>query len=264
MGINIAVIGGTGIYNLPDVTEVEKQVIKTPYGSAIVNIGTLTGKRVAFLTRHGETHGIAPGQINFRANIWALKTLGVKNIIATACSGSLNSSYPPGTLVLLDQFIEFTKGRPDSFYGGSDRHSEKIAHVDMTHPYCNRLKQVVKSAGMSMGIDVLDGATYACMEGPRFETESEIRMLRILGADLVAHTQYPEVALAREAEICYCAIGVIANMAAGICDEHVSATDMKTAMGKIFDNVQNVIAKTIQLLSDEDCWCQHALSDSYL
>lgn len=263
--IRVGVIGGTGIYKLPGVSELHKERIDTEYGQVIVNIGNLGGKAIAFLTRHGENHSTSPGQINYRANIRAMQKIGVKQIFATACSGSLNPKYGAGSFVLLDQFLDFTKNRPASFFYNDGSEDRKIAHVDLTHPYCNRLEKVILKAGEKLEIDVKTGATYCCQEGPRFETEAEIEMFRILGGDLVAHTQYPEVALAREAEICYAAIAIVSNMAAGVKDEHVSATELKCNMSQLFEKVQILLAKSTELLEeDDDCWCKHALDDAFL
>lgn len=263
--IRIGIIGGTGVYQIPGVENLEKRKVDTPYGSVMVSIGILSGKTVAFLTRHGEHHSISPGQINYRANMYAMKSLGVKQLIATACSGSLNPEYGTGSFVMLEQFIELTRSRIDSFYQNDGSRDEKIAHVDMTTPYCGRLGQVVIDAGKEMGIEVKKGATYCCVEGPRFETKAEIDMIRRLGGDLVAQTQYPEVALAREAEICYAAIGVISNMAAGIEEEHVSAIELKNSMATLFNTVQILIAKAVERMDEKDtCWCQTALAESYL
>ena len=262
---SIGIIGGTGVYQLPGVANLKKETVKTEFGDISVNTGDLGGKHIAFLTRHGENHTIAPSEINFRGNIRAMQLLGVRQIIATACSGSMNPDYPEGSFVLLDQFLDFTKGRPASFYSGERYISDRIAHVDVTHPYCRRLSDVVEKAGREAGIKVLRGATYCCQEGPRYETDAEIRMFRMLGGDLVAHTQYPEVVLAREAEICYAAIGMVANMAAGITAEHVSSTELKDIMEGMFSTVQQLLAKTVELIDEEeDCWCQHALENAFL
>lgn len=261
----IGIIGGTGVYKLPGVENLEKITVQTEYGEVAVNTGDLGGRHIAFLTRHGENHSIAPGQINFRANIRAMKKLGVRSLIATACSGSMNPAYPEGSFVLLDQFLDFTKNRPASFFAGDVTISDRIAHVDVTHPYCARLGEVIKKAGSEIGINVLDGATYCCQEGPRYESAAEIAMFRQLGGDLVAHTQYPEVVLAREAEICYAAVGLVANMAAGITDDHVSSTELKEIMEGMFTSVQNLLAKAVELIDTEaDCWCRHALDNAYL
>ncbi|MDR1765175.1 MAG: S-methyl-5'-thioinosine phosphorylase [Lachnospiraceae bacterium] len=263
--VKIGIIGGTGVYRLPGVQDLEKRSVATPYGKVTLNVGTLGGKRVAFLTRHGENHSISPGRINYRANIWAMKMAGVKQLVATACSGSLNPAFPAGSYVMLGQFIEFTKNRAASFYDTDGTNPIKIAHVDVTYPYCNRLGQVVVDAGAALGFKIHTGATYCCCEGPRFETAAEIKMLRLLGGDLVAQTNYPEVVLAREAEICYAAMGIVSNMAAGIADEHVSAVELTSVMKGLFDNVQAILAKTVEMMDERDeCWCQTALAESFL
>ena len=265
MSIKIGIIGGTGVYKLPGVEDIQKRIVGTEYGTVGVNIGRLGGKEIAFLTRHGENHSTSPGQINYKANIRAMQLLGVKQVIATACSGSMNLEIPAGSFVLLDQFLNFTKNRDDSFFNNDGSQDKKIAHIDLTHTYCGRLGEIIKKAGERLSIPVIQGATYCCVEGPRFETMAEIKMFQILGGDLVAQTQYPEVVLAREAEMCYAAIGIISNMAAGVDDEHVSATDLKMNMNGLFERVQKLLAKTVELLDEEeDCWCKHALSESYL
>lgn len=262
--VKIGIMGGTGVYQLPGVEDLHREKVETPYGTVPVNIGVLGGKKIAFMTRHGEHHSISPGQINYRANIWALKMLGVKQMFSTACSGSLNPGYPVGSFVLLNQFIEFTKNRHSSFYENDGTEEKKIGHADVTHPYCARLGKVVLKAAQELGVSVGTGATYCCMEGPRFETAAEIRMYRSFGADLIGHTNYPEVVLAREAEICYAAIGIVSNMAAGISEGPVTATEVTDVMGKAFGTVQNLLAKSIELLPDEDCWCQHSMAEAFL
>ncbi len=262
--VRIGVIGGTGVYSLPGVENLEKVNVETPYGKVAVNVGTLAGKRVAFLTRHGEKHSISPGQINYRGNIRALSTLGVKQVFATACSGSLNPAYPAGSFALVRQFIEFTKARHASFFENDGTVEKKIGHVDLTEPYCPRLSQVYLDACAALGLPVKDGATYACMEGPRFETRAEIKMLQMLGADLVAQTSYPEMALAREDEMCYASMGIVANMGAGIEDDHVDTTAVQENMAKVFGDVQRLLVKAVELVdADADCWCKHALENSY-
>lgn len=261
----IGIIGGTGVYNLPGVEDLAKVTVATPYGERVVNVGRLAGKEVAFLTRHGEHHSISPGQINYRANIWALKELGVKYLFSTACSGSLNPEYGPGSFVLLDQFLEFTKNRPASFFYNDGSEDRAIAHIDLTHPYCSRLGDVVMEAGEALGKEVKRGATYVCVEGPRFESLAEIKMFRQLGGDLLAHTQYPEVALAREAEMCYAVIGIVANMGAGIDSDTLTATELKETMTGMFADIQKLLVKSIELVEENiDCECHHALDEAYL
>ncbi len=262
--IKIGIIGGTGVYKLPGVENLEKIQVETAYGTVPVNVGTLHGKRVAFLTRHGEKHSISPGQINYRANIRAMSSLGVKQIYATACSGSLNPAFPTGSFVVVRQFIEFTKNRHASFFENDGAVEKKIGHVDVTDPYCPRLSDVYLRAAAQLGLAAKDGATYCCMEGPRFETRAEIKMMRLLGVDIVAQTSYPEMALAREDEMCYASMGIIANMAAGIEEDHVACTAVQENMAKVFGSVQALLVKAVELVDEnQDCWCQRAMEHSY-
>jgi 5'-methylthioadenosine phosphorylase len=258
--IRLGIMAGTGVYELPNIEDLKQAIVSTPYGDVNVNIGVLYGKKVAFITRHGSNHSISPGYINFRANIYAFKELGVRQIIATACSGSTNPEYGKGSFTLIKQFIEFTKNRPSSFCYNDGSEDKRIYAVDVTWPYCSRVGEYIKRAGEAIGIKVMDNATYACFEGPRFESYGEIKMVQKLGGDLVGHTQYPEMVLAREAQICYAAIGIVANMAAGIAEAHVSSKDVRANMKKVFEDVQKLLAETIKLLpEEEDCWCQHSL-----
>lgn len=263
--VKLGIIGGTGVYNLPGVEDLEKVTVATPYGEIHVNVGRIAGREVAFLTRHGEKHSISPGQINYRGNIWALKELGVKQLIATACCGSLNPEFGAGTFILLNQFIEFTKNRPASFYYNDGSIDKQIAHVDSTHPYCSRLGDIAIAAGKALNIEVKSGATYICEEGPRFSSFAETKMYQKVGGDLIAHTQYPEVALAREAEMCYAVIGIVANMAPGLSDELLTATELKETMAGMFRDIQELLVRTIEGVVDTaECTCQHALEDAFL
>lgn len=259
----IAIIGGTGIYDFKGISDLKTVEVETEYGGVPVSIGILRSKRVAFLTRHGHDHSIAPGRINYRANIAALKTLGVKYVFATACSGSINPQYQVGDLVLLDQFLEFTKNRVDTFLTGTDGHP--LGHVDNTVPYCKQLRAYVTEAGHALGETIKDDAVYCCMEGPRFESSAEILMLRTLGGDLVGQTNYPEVVLAREAELCYCAVGIISNLAAGLSESAITATEVVEIMKKKMALVQDVLALAIDRLDDDqDCTCHHLLDHAFL
>lgn len=262
--VKIAIIGGTGVDQLPEVKDVKQISVETEYGSVSVKVGSWHGQKIAILTRHGENHSIAPGCINYRANIRALAELGVKQIFATACVGSLNPDYRPGTFVVLRQFLEFTKNRKGSFFDFDGTQKEKaISHVDVTEPYCSRLSNVLLEAGKMAGIDVGDGATYCCMEGPRYETSAEVKMLRMLGGDIAGHTSFPEQVLAREAEICYASIGIVSSMAAGIEDGHITAGVVEDNMEKLFEDVQKILMNAIELTDvEEDCWCKHSLEDT--
>ncbi len=199
--IKIGVIGGTGVYNFNGIKDKRSVEVETKYGIVPVNTGKINSKQVAFIARHGHTHGISPGHINYRANIAALKKLGVKYVFATACSGSINPKYKVGDLVMLDQFLEFTKNRADTFLSGEG--GKHVGHIDNTVPYCKAMQSYIINSGKMLGETIKDGAVYCCMEGPRFESSAEIKMLQLLKADIVGQTNYPEVVLAREAELCY-------------------------------------------------------------
>lgn len=263
MNRKIGIIGGTGIYKLNGIENLHEERVETPFGSVRLNAGFLGGKEVAFLTRHGEHHSIAPNQINYRANLYALKEFGVKAVFATACSGSLNPDYQVGSFVLLEQFLDFTKNRTATFFGDST--GKPIPHLDFTDPYCRTLGDAVVKAAASMGEPVMRGATYCCMEGPRFETRAEIRMLRTLGGDLAGHTGYPEVVLAREAGMCYCSIGIVSNMAAGIMDQAINPKEATDIVAGRLEVLQTILSETIQSLPAEfDCACQHAIDSAYM
>ncbi len=253
-------ITGTGFYELPGIENTRRETIDTPFGEVNVELATFRGQEVVFIPRHGKQHTITPSLINYRANIYAMHQLGVKRILATSVSGSLVPAWGPGTLVLIDQFINFTYGRHESFYPLNG----KLAHVDVTDPYCPTLhQQLLQSAG-KLHIDVQRGATYACLNGPRFESRAEIEMIRRLGGQLVGQTNYPECVLARELAICYATIGVVSNLAAGM-QSKVTATEVMENIRQIGNVLSELFAT---LISDhpqvEDCPCQHALDGALL
>jgi 5'-methylthioadenosine phosphorylase len=261
--VGIGIIGGTGIYDLKALKNPETIGVETDYGKVILRTGEFGGKRTAFMARHGQTHSIAPGNINFRANIAALRKIGVKQVFATACSGSMNPEYRIGDFVLLEQFLDFTKNRVASFF--VDEKADRIGHIDNTNPYCAHLGSYIEKSATQRGIEVKNGATYCCTEGPRFETAAEIEMFRMLKGDLIGQTNYPEVVLAREAEMCYCAIGIISNMAAGMSASPITAEEVKEVMKDNFSSIQELIEGAVQLLPPErDCECRHLLDKAYL
>ncbi|WP_235928910.1 MTAP family purine nucleoside phosphorylase [Marisediminicola senii] len=189
----VAVIGGSGLYSLFDPADSETRTIATPYGPAQVTIGDLGGRRTAFLTRHGTDHSVAPHLINYRANIWALASLGVTAIVSSAAVGGVSPEYPPGTLVLTDQFIDRTHGRADTFY---DRGS--VQHLAAADPFCPTLHAVAVDALASIGDEARDSGTVVVIQGPRFSTRAESLWFRAAGAHTVNMTLYPEVPLAAE------------------------------------------------------------------
>ncbi len=247
----IGVIGGSGVYRLFNTAE--SQHVKTRYGEVELKIAEIDGEDVAFLARHGENHSIPPHKINYRANILALRKLGVSRILATTAVGSLNPKFSPRDFVVLTQFIDFTKKRNYTLY------DDRVVHVDLSEPYCPELRNIVKDTGKKEGITVYEG-TYVCTEGPRFETPAEIQMFKKLGADVVSMTNVPEVIFAREAEICYCTIAMVTNMAAGITKEKLTHTEVKEAMDENRENVRTLLLKVIEKIPEErTCQCGNAL-----
>jgi 5'-methylthioadenosine phosphorylase len=258
MGITTAFITGTGFYTLPGIHTVEFRMVETPFGGVEVEIAEINGQNIAFIPRHGKQHSIPPSEVNYRANIFALKSLGVVRILATSVSGSLHVEWKPGTLVLIDQFINLTWGRKDTFYPLEG----KTAYVDVTEPYCPTLHSYLLEAAHLLGISLLKGATYVCTQGPRFETRAEIEMIRRLGGDLVGQTNYPEVVLARELAICYATVGVISNWAAGI-QPRVTAKEVMKNLEGVGEQLAHLFAEVIRKHPEpEDCTCRHVLDEA--
>jgi 5'-methylthioadenosine phosphorylase len=202
MNVKIGVIGGTGFYQMEGLTEIEEIDLDTPFGkpSDPLTLGTITGKRVAFLPRHGVGHRLLPSEINVRANIYALKSLGVEWIISVSAVGSLKTEIEPRHFVIPDQLYDHTKNRINTFFG------EGIAaHVSLAHPFCPILSEILYDGANETGTTVHKGGTYLCMEGPAFSTQAESNVYRQLGFDVIGMTAAPEAKLAREAEICYAA-----------------------------------------------------------
>lgn len=211
----LAVIGGTGLSKMVDLTEVHKRVIKTPYGepSSALTFGQLNGVEIVFMARHGYGHTIPPHRINYRANIWALKEAGVSDIIAVAAVGGINRTMSPGSLVLPDQLIDYTWGRPSTYFEDDLEH---VTHIDFSQPYAKSLRSNIAQAMQQAKLPMLDKATYACTQGPRLETAAEIIKLERDGCDLVGMTGMPEAALARELKLNYACCALVVNWAAGL------------------------------------------------
>jgi 5'-methylthioadenosine phosphorylase len=209
----IGVFGGSGLYRFLD--EVEHLEVETPYGppSAAIAIGGLHGRRVAFLPRHGSEHHLPPHRINYRANLWAFRSLGVDRILAPCASGSLRADIAPGHLVVCDQLIDRTSGRAGTFFDGP-----VVNHVSFADPYCEELRAALVAAAHSTNAPVHDRGTVVVVEGPRFSTRAESRWFRAAGGDIVNMTQHPEAALARELGICYAAIAIVTDYDAGLDD----------------------------------------------
>jgi methylthioadenosine phosphorylase len=250
----IAVIGGTGVYDPSMFENISDHSLLTPYGEIHYTEGTYKGKSVIFLARHGKGHSIPPHKINYRANIWGLKKLGVTFIISTTAVGSLNPAFKPGHFVLTDQFLDFTKSRITTFYDGEGR---PVAHLDVTNPYCPELRDMIVAAGKELKLNVHNGGTYVCTEGPRFETPAEIKMFHMLGGDTVGMTNVPEVNLANEAEMAYATISMITNFAAGISPEALTHSEVVEMMGQMAEELKDLILKTIEAIDVDARYACH-------
>ncbi len=252
MQADIAVIGGSGFYDL-DLGEVEQVTIDTMYGQAQANIGLLEGKRVAFMPRHGPGHTVPPHLVKDRANIAALEKIGVNKVLATVSVGSLNMDMEPGHLVVVDQFIDFTRSRPLTFYEGGQ---SGVVHTDMTNPYCSQLRELLIKVSKGLNRMVHSHGVYVCTEGPRFESSAEINMFRILGGDMVGMTNVPEVVLAREKGLCYAAVAVVTNYAAGISPRPLSHDEVLAEMSCSRTDLMELLRQVIKDASTEkNCLC---------
>ncbi|AEG15817.1 methylthioadenosine phosphorylase [Desulfofundulus kuznetsovii DSM 6115] len=256
MTVRIAIIGGTGVYDPNILSDVHQKRLETPFGPAWVKIGTYRGREVAFMARHGEDHSVPPHLVNYRANIWGLRQLGVKNVFATAAVGSLNTEMKPKQFVFVDQFLDFTRSRVQTFV------EKGVVHLDMTDPYCPELRSTLARAAQELEMEHHVRGTYVCTEGPRFETPAEIRMFRQLGGDLVGMTSVPEVVLAREAGICYATIAMVTNFAAGISPTRLSHQEVVDVMAENVGNLRRLVMRAIELLDpDRTCLCHESPLD---
>lgn len=217
-----AIIGGTGVYSLGG--GVKEVSVDTPYGRIDYNVIEKNGKEIVFLPRHGKDHGRPPHLINYLGNMWALKEYGVEFILATAAVGSTRADIVPGDLVLLRDFLDFTKSRPMTYFDGS----AGVVHVSMAEPYCGMLcDKVIESSGKCiLDKEISDGIVYVCTEGPRFETAAEISFYSQIGGDVVGMTNVPEVVLAKELSMCYCAVGVVTNMCTGLVNVESTSSEI--------------------------------------
>ncbi len=221
------VIAGSGIYNIPELEIIDSVKLSSPYGepSDHYRIGRLAGREIAFLPRHGSLHHIPPHRINYRANIWGFRELGVKRIISVGATGGISKEMKPGALVLLDQIIDRTNGREATFYDENE-----VVHIDFTEPFCPDLRKTLRASASQTDIHVMGTGTYIAVNGPRLETAAEIREFSLIGADVVGMTGMPEAALARELEICFAGLAVVTNVAAGIAEGRLTTTEVIDAM----------------------------------
>lgn len=256
----IGIIGGTGLYGMSDLQVTQVREVETPFGvpSSAVTLGVLREREVAFLARHGPGHHLIPSEINFRANIWALKSVGARTVIGVSAVGSLREEIRPGELALPSQYIDFTKGvRAASFFGNGI-----VAHISTAQPTCRATVGLIERAAASLGIGIHKDKTYACVEGPRLGTRAESFLLRAAGADLVGMTNVPEVFLACEAQLGYATIAVATDYDCWLDDstQHVSAEQVIGQFRSSLAGVQRVLAQAVAEYSeDESRPCRHAL-----
>ncbi len=280
--VDLAIIGGTGSnVSLDNLEEIK---VYTPYGStsAAIAIGDFNGRKIAYIPRHGIDHSIPPHRINFRANIWALKKLGVKFIISPSAVGSLKKKHNKEKFILVDQYIDRTKKRVDTFYENG-----QLCHIGQADPYCDYLNRLFFETGKELNLDIQNGGVYICIEGPRFSTRAESKIFRQWGGDIVGMTNYPEVVLSAEKEICYCCIAMVTDLDvwAGECSEcgivefaqkceicggtvdklSVNVPEVMETMGKNVENLKKLLELTIQKIDiEKECPCHHSLTDALL
>lgn len=259
MRAEIGIIGGSGLYDPGLFKEAKTIKIYTPYGppSDEITVGEFKGRKVAFLPRHGKGHVIPPHMINYRANIWAFKALGVERIVAVSAVGSLREDYKPGDFVIPDQFIDFTKNRIYTFFDG-----RLVAHVSMADPFCPELREVAIATAKDLGIPVHEKGTYVCIEGPRFSTRAESRLYKSWGADIIGMTLVPEVNLAREAQICYVTIAMITDYDVW-AEKPVTAEEVVRVMKENVEKAKKLLYELIPRIPKErKCPCKDALKEA--
>lgn len=243
----LAIIGGSGLTGLSTLEIVRREVARTPYGepSGALIFGQLSDNPVVFLARHGYGHTIPPHQVNYRANIWALKEAGASAIVSIASVGGIRSDFGPGKLVVPDQIIDYTWGRVNTFFEGGDK---PVHHIDFTKPYDQALRQRILDAASAAGQELADGAVYATTQGPRLETAAEINRLERDGADVVGMTGMPEACLAREMGIPYAAINVVANYAAGrvLSENSIEFESIETVLQEAMGRVRLILERICQ------------------
>lgn len=241
---NIAIIGGSGFTRLPELKVIQHSVVRTPFGetSAPLTFGTFNHYEVVFLPRHGEAHAIPPHKINYQANLWALKHVGIQVIIGLAAVGGIHGDMTPGKIAIPDQIIDYTHGRKATFF---EDDLAKVSHIDFTEPYCEDLRRKIISAAELAGIDNIDRGTYGATQGPRLETAMEINKMERDGCDIVGMTGMPEAALARELGLCYACCAVIVNRAAGRGDGPITMDEIEKNLSKGVKRVRAILSGVV-------------------
>jgi len=256
----IGIIAGSGLYDLVSMPLKDSIELETDFGmpSAPLQKYSFENTEVVFLLRHGTGHSIAPHKVNYRANIRALKDIGVTDIISISAVGGINKDIVPGKIVIADQILDFTRSRQNTFFEDGE-----VVHIDFSEPYCPRLREIFHLAARNAGLNIEQRGTYVAVEGPRLETAAEISMFRSQGADVVGMTAMPEAALAREAEMCYTGLYIVTNHAAGTTGASLSTKEVTRTMQASGEDVRALLSKAIVLLDDEgSCNCRSALKQA--
>ena len=263
MNAQIGIIGGSGLYSMPGFEAQEEFAITTPWGTPSENfvVGTLAGKSVAFLARHGRGHRISPSELNFRANIWGMKSLGVERIVSLSAVGSLKEEHRPLDFVIPDQFFDRTRGRASTFFGEG-----LVAHISFADPVCPQVAAVAFESCREVGVSVKKGGTYLCMEGPAFSTKAESNVYRSWGMDVIGMTNLQEAKLAREAEICYVTIAMVTDYDCWHPDhDAVTVNDIIANLVKNAENAAKVVAAAVaRMPATRECKCGSALSHAII
>src|SRR5262245_33670580 len=263
MNAEIGIIGGSGLYDMAELTGRQEVSLTTPFGdpSGHYVLGTLRGRKVAFLARHGAGHRISPSELNFRANIYGMKKLGVQSILSASAVGSLKEELKPLDIVIPDQFIDRTRGRISTFFGRG-----LVAHIAFAHPICGIVGEAAAAAGERVGATVHRGGTYVCMEGPQFSTLAESLLYRSWGADIIGMTNLQEAKLAREAEICYATVALVTDYDSWHPDHDAVTVDMVIAtLLRNAKTAQQLIAEAVEALpARRACACGHALRSAII
>ena len=258
----IGIIGGSGL-NKPNILKnAEEKEIRTPYGkaSSSISIGEIKGVKIALLARHGHNHSINPTNINYRANIWALKEIGCKYILAASACGSLKEEIFPGTLILADQFIDMTKHRNPTFFD-----KDKVAHIPMAEPFCPKLRKLLSQNAKKLNLKFFEKGTVITIEGPRFSTKAESHLWRQLGADVINMTTVPECVLAREMGMCYQVVAMATDFDAWHeTEETVNIEMVLKVMKENAENVTRLFLEVIQKVNHTECHCMEAIKNSVI
>jgi len=258
----IGIFGGTGIYDSELLQDSKEITIETPYGktSDTITIGEFKGKKIAFMPRHGKKHSIPPHMINYCANIWAFKELGVTRIVSPSAVGSLKEEIKPGDFVLPTQFIDFTKSRKNSF-----SKEGKVIHISVADPFCPELQKIVSEAANNQDITLHEDCTYACIEGPRFSTKAESRFYKSTGSDIIGMTLVPECQLAREAQMCYESISTVTDYDVW-AEKPVTAKEVMNTLSKNVQSTKKLLVELIKKIPDKritrKCSCEKALTEA--